>query len=419
MLNNLMKRFTARGENKSWGSSPTPSADELPEWTREFQSSDWTSTPNPRASKSRQQRRARLLMRLMLASLPLSLISCLVAMTGRSSSDPVVQEDDTQDLQALFSRAHDQAQIVAEKWLAEGGVLPLSMIWQGFKPSHLTCEPQLEPLPADENEADGGVPAALGDPALGDPAALVRCEEHLFRAHIERRGRERYGSEWVQVTVTINPLTGTAAGVHMLLEESQLTQDKPLWDKQPNRTKADLGFSDDYLGAAIEEWASAWTAGWAPEQQKTLYELAGVEVGDIGNLNRLGEKPWFGLPGWEVIPGSVERLSQMVIAEGSESYLVTVGFDIAQRCTTHTEDPVDVVDYDSPRCLDECPEPEQDHRSFRDGGLEVCGSSLAMTADLHISIEEDTVKVVEYGAVGTLDPEQIAQPQTDQPQTDQ
>ena len=383
LIDNLKGGSTGGKESgAAWGKSPRPSADQLPEWAREFQGSEWAATPNPKASKSKRERRARLLMTLMLGSLPVSLLSCLMSVALRPSAAPVAPPTDqiAQPAAPTVSKGREQARIVAQQWLAEGGVSPRAVIWQDFKQSHLSCAAQ---------DASAG--------------ASGKCEEHFFRVRIDGQSKE-----WMRLTVTINPLTGTEVGVHMLAEESVPADDRPLWDRQQGSTaeleSVRIGLEEDF-DEAVAGWAESWTSGFTEEDN-----LEGEE------------KPWFGLNGWKVIPDSVSRLSTLQIG-ATTSYLVTVEFSVAQVC-------IDIDDlesagsgYNPPLCEEECASTEDSDSgretqtgSYREidipgsGSVKVCDSLLDITSDLHMAVDDRSeVAVEEYGAVGTLEPGLLSQ----------
>lgn len=441
---------TGRGVKNLWGQSPRSQPEDIPEWARQFQENDWRATPNPRAQASKQQRRARLLLRLILASLPVSLLSCLFSISRSSSPPPVVPV--ATDSSSGVPQAQTQAQIVAREWLHDGRLNAKTLIWQGFKQSALTCVEEAE-------EAEGADVATTTTTILATDAAASRCEEHTFRAQLADNDR------WMRITVTLHPRTGSVAGVHMLTEAPPPDR-RPTWNGQPGyETPAPL--PGNFPGVA-SDWAVAWTTN----DQSVLRQLGGYEpeIGEIPPQYR-----WFGMPGWLLVKpvetteretpdgqgsgatpgGDIEILavlrgpSPADSPAGSSLYLVTVQFTIALECLTRSvvsdtreEEGDPGGGYQIPRCA-ECPELDSAGLTAASGGGSTgrvgeqryepvdnetggtvkssCEGVLGMTVDLHVESTESSetatefnpdLFVLDYGPVGTLDPGRIFRPDT-------
>ena len=360
-------------------------------------------------------------MRCMLASLPLSLVSCLMSVASRSSSEPAAPPAPAAAPET--PQAMGQSRIVAQRWLADGGLEVLSMTWQGFEQSHLPCSPQ----PADGEAAMEQPPLDGGGAPGGEPP---RCEEHMFRVQTLTRGSGV--DRWVRVRVTIDPSTGAVAGVHMTADESQLSSERPVWGTQPGSGADGDGLTESLRGildATAAEWASAWALGWKNDSQEALRKLAGADGEESDGPP--DERAWLGMIGWEAIPDSVKVLSRLMVGPSGpppSPYLITVEFKLAQRCVWLDEQSVNDDGYDNmgkmhdyypPRCADECPTPDADAGDADAGdgftvldeaaGRAVCDRTLSVSADLHVEIDrgEDTVTVVDYGEVGAFAPAQI------------
>lgn len=444
------KKLTSKGgKGGLWGRSPRLSPEEIPEWAREFQEQGWSAAPNPQAIQSKQQRRARMMLWLILASLPVSLLSCVIAITRSSSPPPVISETDDAN---RVPQAQIQAQIVAQDWLQSSGLRPETMIWQGFEESNLPCTPRTAATTAatTAEEATAAVNTDTITTTTPDPDTTIKCEEHTFRAHLAQN------NQWVKITVTLHPRDGTVAGVH-ILAEPQPAIERPVWNRQPRYEEVAV------LPSTFITTATDWITAWTTNDQKTLRDLA--RYVHIGSNESFPEFAWFGLPGWLVVPDSATNsednldvssatpitvLSKIGPKEKNvpfSQYLVTVQFSIALECiqqsvvipNTPEGSPSDSSEengYQVPRCA-ECPgsaisptgstntnfETQSNNRNEpiivtdlitgEPTGRTTCGNVLNITTDLHLEQEpsseqyEPEMFVVDYGAVGTFDPEQV------------
>lgn len=427
--------LTGKGVKNLWGQSPRSQPENLPEWAQQFQENNWRATPNPRAQASKQQRRARLLLRLILVSLPVSLLSCLFSISRSSSPPPVVPV--TADSSSGVPQAQTQAQIVAQEWLNTGQLNVKTLIWQGFKQSALTCVEEVN---------------VTTTTIITTDAVTSKCEEHIFRAQLTDN------DQWVKITVTLHPQTGNLAGVHMLTEAPPPNK-KPTWNEQPGyETFAVL--PDNFPKTALD-WATAWTTN----DQNVLRQLGKYTPERIREIPP--EYSWFGMPGWLLVkpeeateqespdndttPGNnIEVLAVLKGTSPADSpadtsfYLVTIQFTIALECltrsvasTTQEEDGDPESDYQIPRCA-ECPElnlvgltatsdsgfaNQVNNQRYEPVDNEISGTTksscegiLDMTVDLQVELTESSetatefnpdLFVLDYGPVGTLDPGQI------------
>lgn len=431
---NLKNRLQKGGGRDLWGQSARPSSEDLPEWAQEFREYDWSAVPNPQAQKSKQQRRARLLLRLMLASLPISLIACFFALT-RSATSSVA----TGNVASGVPQAKAQAELVTQQWLNAGGLQSGALIWQGFTQSNLPCVAQTPDISITANVTTTTAVSTTTTVA----GEIIQCEEHTFRTQLVD------DNQWIKIIVTLHPQNGVIAGIHMRTETPP-SDKRPTWDNQPSYD------TEAKLPPTLMPTALKWATAWATNNQNDLRELAGYEPPP-----RSTDDPpvfsWFGLPGWVIFPHSeysqesnsenalvdTPTIALLSTVTNTQQYISTIQFSVARECVSRSaispESPditdtseldIDTIDYQIPRCA-ECPKPIMQSTSAantenqaNNGDLYIeiadktmCTAILNITVDLLVKKKEETeseyepdLLVLQYGAVGTIDPEQVLFP---------
>ena len=376
-LGNL--RSTASGK---WGKSPRHGTQDLPEWTKDFQQSGWAATPNPEAGASKQEFRARLMLWLILASLPISLLSCVIALPRQESSAPG-QSQISATASTEWSLARSEAQVEAYRWLRSGGLDPTALAWRESRASLLPC-------------SDG-----------------VSCEVHFFTTLLG-------DGERALLAVTVDPVTGIIAGVNITEEpepegepDQQSDEDEPvgppLWSDSMEDASDGKPLED--IEARISEWASAW----ARRDLRDLAELAGGNTvsgqgpEDAGtDANSADSDPSdpdapqldafvLGDSWWVLNPAENVEVSSLVEGPSPSMLLATATFSLVRECT------VDSVADDSggpraPRCSECSTRVSASQKRFCDGSLDI-------TADLWIEASRPPVLVQGSAYVGGLDPQ--------------
>ena len=369
-----------KSTGRIWGLSPRPTAEDLPEWAKDFHGPGWAATPNPEAAASKQQLKARLLLGSILAALPVSLLSCIIA--TRSSSAPA-QPETTRS--AEWSLARSEADLEAQRWLSAGGIKSSALTWRESRESLLPC-------------TEGAM-----------------CEEHIFTALLDEGTR-------VLLVVTVDPVEGAIAGVHML-EEPQISESTPeeLSEQQRDTQKPNKRpvWSDSRSKAVnepvtmenLQQRIHTWASAWAKRDLRTLAELAGVTtgVGQNPNDTELGAPPSaagalesprprfdafvLGNKWWRVPLESVEVLS-LVEGPSPSMQLATAAFSLRRECT---DGPVENDGGPRAPMCSEC-------STRSSAGQRLCDGSLDMAADLWIEASRTPVQVRGSAHVGGLDP---------------
>ena len=366
------------GGNKGWGSSPRPTAEDLPDWARDFQGPGWAATPNPEAVASKKQRKAVLYLVLMLAPLPVSLLSCVIALGAGSGSSTattpvtVVTAPPATD----WSPTRTDAEIAAQRWLRTGGVEAAGWAWRDSRTSLLPCFYNFP------------------------------CEEHLFAVELEKATAD--GRDRVLLAITIDPATGSVAGVSMLdedalEEEEQETEDGDEPEDPPDRARPVWSDSreepESGLPAGHMDKIVAWASAWATRDTTALAELAGDATPTTdAELNAAAESIGvFALASrwWKLHPpGGVEVVSLVSAGLSGDLYIATVAFSLAEECSDIAADTTGGPP--APLCS-EC--------STRSTAQNLCDGRLDMTADLLIEADRQHIYVLESSHVGGLDPD--------------
>ena len=426
LLGKLLGLFGAQAAGGRWGKSPRLSPDELPDWAQEFQGSGWAATPNPQAERSRQQRRVRLLMWLMVSALPVSLLSCLFSVAaggGSSSSLSTGTGSEVADSSTTAPKAQARARFLAKQWLDGGGLEYEAVTWQGYSESFLPCAEQppsgcethifktrlvnwgWKPVSEQPEGGENVFRRLLTVPTDNKPNQLqetgtstwVQLEDGKWVEVGTWIGEEEVkNGTWVRVAVTLDPLTGKAAGISMTVEDASgqnLSNGQPAWEDNADFRGEDGESFEMAVKEKIREWAQAWTTG----DQKALHGLHGHDATTLPDEGSALSYPWFGLPGWALSypdysdPDSPE---EPPISGYYPNYLATAVFSIYQQCNN---DPL------SPDGAISCGDCSVVINSQR------CDGDLGVIMDLKLEARLGQfggfeIVVKEYGAVGTLSP---------------
>ena len=303
-------------KSRRWGNSPRPSASQMPEWTKEFQTADWVATPNPESLKARQQRKARLILGSILASLPLSLLSCLFAL-GNSGPEPPAPAP---VVQTSVPVSRVQAEIAAQRWLADAGLSETPLTWQATKTSRLPCYVRTWKEP---------------DSMLEERSETIQCEIHTFRGVVDEKIP-------MNLNVTFSSVDDRIIGIHMNTDkppqdffDPEFSLAPQMWLKRHERQKLP---AEEQLPDKYEEEIFKWARAWAENNQKMLIDLASAKEEEY--------QPQFGMDGWTLLPlkepsdDLVNIPTVIWIGDGpvspedtnQEHYLATALFAIVQEC---------------------------------------------------------------------------------------
>ena len=255
----------------------------------------WDRIRNPEAHATRQQNISRLILILVLLSLPFSLVSCLVAFTATQSGSeaPVTVESYEHPWEPQASIAAEEG---VKRWLAESGMNPVWLRSIRQTRSILSC----------------------------DPAGAPACEEHLLIVEIDDGVILRIGA-------LLHPDTAEFRTPPWIIGYGGETSDP--WNDEASRLgstttptwsvvspKAEL---PDNAEQALVRWARTWVEG-TPEQlqQLSLYP----ERRDYTTM----------ADGWEFVEYGGDEASLQILDwatledpnTGDSVFVITVSFDV-------------------------------------------------------------------------------------------
>lgn len=312
------------------------------DWAEEYRNDDgWRTVRNPELDATRQQKVARVVVGLVLVSLPISMLAILLcaltlAMVQRieDEPEPAVYEHPWEAV------AHAQAEQGVRVWLDDSG---RDVVW-------------VRSLDAGRSNLD-----------CGD----ARCEQHSVAAYLS-------DGSVLTVGALVSPADGALRATPYLL-----AWDPPLADDEERQpaisgemmwtTWSAMGpkteFPDESaVNAVVEEWAAHWVAG----DQEFLQRISGdAQVQDF----------WTPPSGFDYVVGSAEIIDWAELPDSAGERVATVSLE--------------VLPAEHAGCVPAYAAGTAEER-------EVCPKSLVVSADIRlVSAENQTVRVLGSSPTGS------------------
>lgn len=241
-----------------------PIKSQQPGWVDKYsKGTDWAAVRNPGLQDIKERRNAKIKLWLLMSAVPISVMSCTIALLGSDQSAPVVLAPQEPSGKAIAEKA-------IAKWVTDSGFQPSQIVWEQWRGTAMPC-------------------------------GNTRCEIHTFLALISNG----VISEQVRLELTLNPVTGAVSGISMTAAEDSAgdTTNSSAWSD----TYVAAGVLPADFGSTREEWAQAWAANDQPKLRRIA--------------NTPGVHPALNLPGWEYRPRSAVTVGQPV--GGPEIFYVT------------------------------------------------------------------------------------------------